>query len=102
MQLPKCTNCSLNLSWTQTCKQTMIVKKDPLQCPHCSHELFFTAKSKKRLFFLVVLFPILFVALTAFQAPTSISLPSFIIYPTVVVFITPFLIEVTKNEEALF
>ncbi|MDM5464387.1 MULTISPECIES: TIGR04104 family putative zinc finger protein [Bacillus cereus group] len=102
MKLPKCMNCNHKLSWTQTFKQTMIVKRDPLQCQHCNHELFFTAKSKKRLFLLVALFPILFVILTAFQVPMILSVPSLIIYPILVMLITPFLIEVRNDEEALF
>ncbi|MET3193117.1 TIGR04104 family putative zinc finger protein [Bacillus sp. OAE603] len=102
MKLPKCMNCNYKLSWTQTFKQTMIVKRDPLQCQHCNHELFFTAKSKKRLFLLVALFPILFVILTAFQVPMILSIPSLIIYPTFIMLITPFLIEVRNDEEALF
>lgn len=102
MKLPECTNCNHTLSWAHTFKQTMIVKRDPLQCQHCKHDLFFTAKSKKRLFLLVALFPTLFVILTAFQVPMLISVPSLIIYPTLVVLITPFLIEVRRNEEALF
>ena len=102
MKLPKCINCNYKLSWPQTFKQTMIVKKDPLQCPQCHHKLFFTPKCKKRIFLLVALLPILFVILIALQISTIISVSLLIIYSILVMLVVPFLIEVTKNEEALF
>lgn len=102
IKLPQCTTCDHKLSWKQTFKQTMIVKKDPLQCPQCDQKLFYTAKSKKRVFLLVALLPILFVILVVFQVQTIISVASLVFYVTFVVLVVPFLIEVTQNEEALF
>lgn len=100
--MPSCVNCNRKLSWTEVFKQTMLVKRDPLRCPNCKQQLFFTAKSKKKLFLVAATVPILLVLLTSFQIPTTISVITLIVYALLVVSIVPFLVEVANKEEALF
>jgi CXXC-20-CXXC protein len=100
--MPSCVNCNRKLLWIEVFKQTMLVKRDPLRCPNCKQQLFFTAKSKKKLFLVTAIVPILFVILTSFQIPTTISVITLIVYALLVVLAVPFLVEVTNKEEALF
>lgn len=79
MRLPKCINCNHKLSWSQIFKRMMIAGNN-VECSHCHHKLFFAPESKKKIYFLVALIPILFIFLIALHISMIIVVSVLIIY----------------------
>ncbi len=96
--MPTCENCMQKWSWKQTFKKTFTLFPE-MTCPYCGETQYQTQKSKTRGVLLtpVILLP-LFIQMF-FNVQGVFLLSSFPILAIIVIFLYPFLVELSNKEE---
>lgn len=95
--MARCIHCKANLSWFYIFKRLMIMKGLDIQCPSCRQRLYFTSSSKRILFGMIMLIPVLFV-LAFMLGYMALFLGWVIGY----ILVLPWFVTLTDNDEPLF
>ncbi|WP_442865145.1 TIGR04104 family putative zinc finger protein [Alkalihalobacillus sp. CinArs1] len=97
-----CPSCYNTVSRWYLFKRTLLKKEYPLACPHCSQNLYFTARSLKISFSFIPVLPILLIVFVLYDIPEAISGLTIMLLLGILLSAYPFIVKLTDKQENLF
>lgn len=97
----KCKKCNHQFKYLESIN-TGLIPKIGVKCPKCKTQLYYTAKSRKQSMYLIFIMPIIAFLLIMFNVDVTVSIGIAGIIGLMTIFLFPFTMELTDEEEPLW